>query len=170
MPHDKHCGCGHDHDHDHTPPTDALTAPFEVTENQKDFLHQLGHSHYLPVARFTMVDSRNEDFIATALAPVFLRSVGDDMETVKEVGAFLQRLEDMGLLTLDYDISLDGYGYEEYKESALYEYFRATVAEGATKPDFLGDTPMLDLGSIALTETGAKIASTHCGHGHHHHE
>ncbi|SBW10498.1 conserved hypothetical protein [uncultured Eubacteriales bacterium] len=168
MPHDKHCGCCHDHAH--TPRADALATPFEVTEHHKDFLHQLGHSHYLPVARFTLEDSRDENFIATALAPVFLRSVADDMETVKEVGVFLQQLEDMGLVTLDYDIPLDGYGYEEYKESALYEYFRATVEEGAAKPGFLGDTPMLDLGSMALTETGAKIAATHCGHGHHHHE
>ncbi len=172
MPHDKHCGCGHDHDHDHdhTPQADSLAAPVEVTDNQKDFLHQLGHSHYLPVARFTVEDSRDEDFITTALAPVFLRTAADDMEKVKEAGAFLRQLEDMGLITLDYDIPLDGYPYEEYRGSTLYEYFCATVAEGAAKPGFMGDTPMLDLGSIALTAAGAEIAATHCSHGHHHHE
>ena len=170
MAHDEHCGCGCGHDHEHTHRIHIPAALIEVTENQKDFLHQLGHSRYLPVARFTMEDSQEKDFIATALAPVFIRSVSDDMDTVKEAGTFLQQLEDMGLLTLDYDIPLDGYGYEEYKGSSLYEYFRATMAEAATKPGFLGDTPVLELGSMALTETGEKIAAAHCGHGHHHHE
>lgn len=169
MPHDEHCGCGCGHDHEHTHGTDIPTAPTEVTENQRDFLHQLSHSHYLPVARFTIEDSREADFIATALAPVFIRSAADDMETVKEAGAFLQQLEDLGLITLDYDMPLDGYGYEEYKGSSLCEYFRATVAEGASRPGFLGDTPVLELGSMALTEAGEKIAATHCAHDHHHH-
>lgn len=163
MPYHECCG----HDHKHTQRT-GDAAPIEVTENQKDFLHQLGHSRYLPVARFTLKDSREEDFAVTALAPVFIRSAADDMETVKEAGAFLQRLEALGLLTLDYDIPLDGYGYEEYKGSALYEYFRATVAEGASKPGFLGDTPVLELGSMALTDMGKSIAAAHHGcHSHH---
>lgn len=168
MSHDEHCGCGCGHDHEHTHRTDIPTAPIEVTENQKDFLHQLGHSHYLPVARFTIADSREDDFIATALAPVFIRSASDDMEIVKEAGAFLQRLEDMNLITLDYDIPLDGYGYEEYKGSSLYKYFRATVEEGASRSGFLGDIPVLELGSMALTEAGEKIAAAHCVSGHHH--
>ncbi|MEA5134503.1 MAG: hypothetical protein VB035_00025 [Candidatus Fimivivens sp.] len=172
MPHDEHCGCGCGCDHDHRHPHRAgdPTASIEVTESQKDFLHQLSHHHYLPVARFAVEDSRQEDFIATALAPVFIRSAADDMAMVKEAGAFLQGLENMGLITLDYDIPLDRYGYEEYKGSALYEYFCSTVAQGASNPDFLGDTPILDLGSMALTEAGEKIAAAHCGHEHHHHE
>lgn len=165
MPHDEHCGCGHDHADSQNAKVHAT--PAEVTENQRSFLHQLHHNHCLPVARFTLADSREPDFISTALAPVFLRSVSDDMATVKEAGAFLQGLEDMGLMTLDYDIPLSGYGYEEYKSSALYAYFRKTVAEGAGKPGFLGDTPELDLGSMALTGAGEQIAA-HCGHGHHH--
>ncbi len=168
MPHDEHCGCGCGHDHDH-PRADAHAAPIEVTEDQKDFLHQLGHHHYLPVAQFALKDSREEDFVSIALAPVFLSSADDDMKTVKEAGAFLQKLEDLGLVTLDYDIPLKGYDYEEYKESVLYKYFCATVAEGASRPNFLGNTPVLELGSIALTEAGEQIAAAHCGHAHHHH-
>lgn len=167
MPHDEHCGCGHDHKCPNL--ADAHSAPIEVTENQRDFLHQLSHSHYLPVARFIVKDSRDEGFVSTALAPVFLRSAADDMQTVKEAGAFLQRLENMGLVTLDYDIPLNGYGYEEYKVSALYEYFRATVSEGASRPNFLGNTPVLELGSIALTEVGEKITTAHYVHDHHRH-
>lgn len=167
MPHDEHCGCGHDHDHTQKA---RISATFdEVTENQKDFLHELHHRHYLPVSRFTLADSR-QDFSSTALAPVFIRNAGDDMAMVKEAGAFLQNLEDIGLITLDYDIPLDGYSYEEYKGSALYEYFCKTVAEAADKPGFLGNTPELELGSMALTEAGVKIADAHCGQEHHHHE
>ena len=172
MSHDKHCNCGHDHEHhDHT---DACinAEPVEATENQKAFLHQLSHNRYLPVARFTLEDSREGDFVSTALAPVFLRSAADDMDRVKEAGAFLQKLEDTGFITLDYDIPLNGYDYEEYKTSELYKYFCATVAEGASRPNFLGNTPVLELGSMALTKTGEKIAAEQCDHGHdhHHHE
>lgn len=169
MTHDDHCGCGcgHDHSHGHahhTPPVDG-----NVTENQAAFLHQLGHSHYLPVAQFIIEDSRDDDFAVTALAPVFLRSAADAMETVKEAGAFLKKLEEMGLITLDYDMPLEGYAYEEYRGSALYEYFCQTVSEAAERPGFLGNTPCLELGSIALTEAGEKIAAG--AHGEHcHHE
>lgn len=171
MPHNEHCGCGcnHDHDHLHPHPTDDSAAPIEVTENQKDFLHQLSHHHYLPVARFSLKDSRETEFVATALAPVFISAADDDMATVKEAGTFLQTLEDLGLITLDYDMPLNRYGYDIYKESALYAYFCATVAQGAAKPGFLGDTPVLELGSMALTDLGAEIAAAHCGHTHHHH-
>lgn len=163
MHHNDTCACGHEHHHEEHSHT-----PGAVTENQKDFLHQLGHSHFLPVARFTLTDNREEDFVSTALAPVFLRSAADGMELVKEAGVFLQKLEDMGLITLDYDIPLDGYGYEEYKNSTLYAYFCQTVQEGAGKPGFLGNTPILELGSMGLTEAGESIASVHCGHEHHH--
>ena len=169
MTHEEHCGCGCNCGHEHHGPADTHTEPLEVTEEQKYFLHQLSHSHYLPVARFTVTDSREDDFAVTALAPVYLSSETDGMETVKERGVFLQKLEDSGLITLDYDVPLSGYGYEEYKESELYGYFRATVVEGASKPDFLGDTPELELGSIALTEAGERIAAAQCEHGHDHH-
>lgn len=167
MSHNAHCGCGHDHSH--CQQAKAPAAPAQVTENQKAFLHQLHHRHCLPVARFTLADSRESDFAATALAPVFIRSAADEMAAVKEAGAFLQRLEEMGLITLDYNIPLKGYDYDEYKGSALYEYFCRTVAEGAGRPGFLGDTPRLDLGSMALTEAGENIAAAHCGHAEHHH-
>lgn len=163
------CGCGQDHAHHHAHHHEERRKPVSLGENQKDFLHQLGHHRYLPVARFTRKDSREEGFAATALAPVFLRSAGDTMEMAKEAGAFLQTLENLGLLTLDYDIPLEGYGYEEYRGSALYDYFCATVAEGAQRAEFLGDTPVLELGSMALTPEGEAIAAAHCGHTHHHH-
>lgn len=155
MEHDHACGCGcHGHHHEghrHSSPVGREA----LTKNQLDFLHQLSHCGALPVARFLVGSSREEDFLSVALAPVFLRSPEDDMARVKEAGAFLAKLEELGMLTLDYDIPLKGYDYPEYKESALYAYFEETVRQGAAEhPGFLGDTPILELGSMALTAQG----------------
>lgn len=163
MTHDEHCACGCDCGHDHHPPKPPVD-PRQLTLAQQDFLDRLAHHHYLPVARFTLKDSREADFASTALAPVFLQSAQDDMATVRQMGASLQQLEDLGLLTLDYDIPLGSYDYALYRESALYAYFCSTVAEGAQNPDFLGDTPLMELGSIAPTDEGARIAAALCGH------
>lgn len=152
------CGCGCDHEN-----TKNTITPTEATPEQKDFIHQLNHRKYMPVARFTLTDSKEADFLITALAPVYISDINDNMVTVKEFGAFLQKLEDDGYITLDYDIPLDNYDYTAYKNSRLYEYFCATVAEGASMPNFLGDTPVLELGSLALTEAGEKLATAQCG-------
>lgn len=160
MAHDEHCGCGcHEHDH-----IDKHFDPAEVTDNQKEFLHQLGHRHFMPVARFSVKSSKEDGFTSTALAPVFIHLQDDNMEQVKGAGEFLQKLEDMGLITLDYDIPLEGYGYEEYKACSLYKYFCETVKEGSSKPGFLGDTPVLELGSMGITEAGEKLAGCCCHH------
>lgn len=135
-----------------------LVSPQDLTANQRDFLHQLFHHQALPLARFVLESSREHDFSSIALAPVFLRSAADEMSDVKEAGAFLSRLEELGCLTLDYHIPLRGYPYEEYHHSALYAYFVSTVREGAAQ-GFLGDTPRLELGSMALTPLGERLVA-----------
>ena len=134
-----------------------LVSPDMLAPNQRDFLHQLFHRRALPVAQFAVESSRESDFYSIALSPVFLRSSGDDMAAVKEAGAFLSRLEALGLLTLDYDIPLKGYAYGEYHTSALYAFFVSTVEEGAKQQGFLGDIPCLELGSMALTPLGERL-------------
>ncbi len=161
MEHSHTCGCGchgHEHEHHHHQHGHSPVNREDVTPNQVEFLHQLFHCKALPVARFVVVSSREEEFQSVALAPVFLRSAGDDIDAVKEAGVFLRKLEDMGLLTLDYDIPLSGYDYPEYETSALYAYFAETVHQGAREhPDFLGDTPRMELGSMALTPEGEAL-------------
>ena len=76
------------------------------------------------------------------------------MEQVKETGKMLLDLEERGWITLDYGYPLEGYPYTEYRESALYALFRRTVEEAKGRPGFLGDTPVLELGSIAPAENG----------------
>ena len=130
--HQEHCNCscGHHQEHHSLHPHGG-----GLTEAQTAFLHELEHHHFLPVARFLIESSREES-----------------MEWVKETGAMLLELEKKGYLTLDYDYPLEGYPYTEYRQSDLYAYFCRTIEEAKGRPGFLGDTPVLELGSIAPAE------------------
>lgn len=161
--HGPDCGCGHDHvhgpdcgcGHDHV----AILPVEGMTVLQQNLLLGLYERKYLPVAAF-MLGKAGEDAHATALAPVYIGDVKDDMDRVRAVGDALQGLEDGGLLTLDYDMPLGGYGYAEYHQSALYAYFAQTVREGAQRPDAVFDTPLMELGSMALTPEGQAAVET----------
>lgn len=149
--HDEHCGCGHDHGHDHAHDHKHHSGG-PLTEAQEAFLHELSHHHFLPVARFLVESTVEGDFSSVALAPVYLRTPEETMEWVKQTGSMLLELEERGYLTLDYDYPLEGYSYTEYRQSQLYAYFCKTIEEGKGRPGFLGDTPVLELGSIAPVE------------------
>ena len=147
--HQEHCncGCGHHQEHHSLHPHGG-----GLTEAQTAFLHELEHHHFLPVARFLIESSREDDFSSVALAPVYLRGPEEAMEWVKETGAMLLEMEEKGYLALDYDYPLEGYPYTEYRQSDLYAYFCRTIEEAKGRPGFLGDTPVLELGSIAPAE------------------
>lgn len=129
--------CGHHHGHR------------ELSEAHIAFLEELEEHHFLPVVRFMVESSRERDFSVEALAPVYLRHKGETMEWVRETGEMLRDLEMAGYLTIDYGYALENYPYTEYRESELYAYFCRTIEEGRERPGFLGDTPVLELGSIA---------------------
>lgn len=148
---------GHHHHHDQRPPVVADT---NLSQNQVDFLHQLIHYQYLPVAQFLITSTTQAEFEVPALAPVFIRSVTDTIELVKEAGAFLAQLEQQGMITLDYDIPLEGYPYEEYHKSSAYTYFCQTVEEAKAVPNAVGDTANLILGSMAPTEVALSLFDT----------
>lgn len=134
--------------------------PISLDETQKQFLLELTLHEYLPVTRFIRTNSVNDDVYIIALAPVYLVTAEDSIETVKQTGSFLLDMEKAGLITLDYGAPLDGYPYLEYTRSSLFAYFSKTVCEGAEcNPDFLGDTPHLELGSIAITDLGRRSLS-----------
>ena len=177
--HEEHCNCGHHHDHvegcdchthgescgchthgegcscghSHVP----IPVPEHLTPLQTEFLVELHQRHYLPIACFSMTSSSAPERMALALEPVFISAPEDTMEQVKLVGGALSTLCDMDLISLDYDCPLEGYDYTEYSTSALYAYFVETVAEAARRPDSAFDTPMLELGSMALTEAGLAL-------------
>lgn len=153
--HDHHgCCCGHDHDHDHGQDCHqgrAVPAE-ELSGEEMALLHELAHHHYLPVARFLLESTRQDDFSSVALAPVYLRHPGESLEQVRRTGALLLGLEEKGYLSLDYGYPLDGYSYEEYRSSQVYAYFCQSVEQARGRAGFLGDTPVLELGSIAPVE------------------
>lgn len=126
-----------------------------MTIIQQNMLLALYERRYLPVAQFVMAKAGEPDVQMTALAPVYMGSKEDTMDEVKAMGAQLQELEDAGLLSLDYDIGLEGYPYTEYTESDLFAYFQQTVKEAQDRPDlFVFDTAKLELGSMELTIEG----------------
>ncbi len=142
------CGCGHHHAH---------LAPEEgITEAQADVLLAIHQRGYLPIARFALRSSRDGDAYAVAMEPVYIADAAEDIDTVRENGALFESLEDLGLVTLDYDLRLSGYPYVEYEQSALYSYFVETVKEASQKPGFRMDIPVLELGSVALTGEGQE--------------
>lgn len=165
--HDEHCACGHDHEHGHHHDKHCVcgcgdshaylnTENSELTDSQADILLAIQQRGFLPVARFAYGSSKNEEAFAVALSPVYIADPKDSMEKVKANGALFASLEDRGLITLDYDLPLKGYAYEEYHQSELYAYFVDTVRESVEKHNSVMDTPILELGSMALTEEGMQ--------------
>ncbi len=142
-------GCGGCHTVS-TPPLNAA---------QQEFLNALAVQKALPVTRFVRMNTQNDDVFIIALEPVYLTSPTDSMEAVKTYGAFLTELAEMGLLTLSYDSPLPDYLYLEYHTSSLFAFFQETVQEGAKNAAFLGNTAVLECGSIALTDLGARCVA-----------
>lgn len=132
-------------------------APVLLNKEQKEFLLELTLHNYLPLTRFIRTNSQNDEIYIVALEPVYLITTADSLETAKETGRFLREMEAAGLITLDYGSPLDGYPYLEYYSSSVYAYFVETVQKGAQhSSEFLGDTPHLELGSIAITPLGSQ--------------
>ncbi len=167
MEHNESCGCGHvhhhaeDHHHGHVHGPDCgcggeieIAPADDLTILQQNMLLALYARRYLPVARFALESTRDGDAYAIALAPVYLGTAEDTMDAVKQLGEELEALEQAGLITLDYDIPLNGYAYEEYKTSILYGFFQQSVEESSEQPDALFDRAALEKGSMALTDKG----------------
>ncbi|MDL2206126.1 hypothetical protein LJC33_04355 [Eubacteriales bacterium OttesenSCG-928-N13] len=125
---------------------------------QQNMLLALHERNYLPLAQFTMSSTQEDEVYAVALAPVYLGTPDDDMQQVKQLGEQLMELSNAGLITLDYDIPIEGYPYQEYNDSALFRFFQDTVKEGSTMHGSLFDTANLELGSMAITELGIARA------------
>ncbi len=142
-------GCGGCHSVS-TPSLDAA---------QQEFLNALAVQKTLPVARFVRMNDQIDDVCIVALEPVYLMSPTDSMEAVKAYGAFLTELEELGLLTLSYETPLPDYSYLEYHTSSLFAFFQETVREGSKNATFLGNTAVLECGSIALTDFGARCVA-----------
>ncbi len=162
--HSHGCGCGtHSHkgcgSHGNCCGKHKNTSINDISDTEHHFLKHLLEYKFLPVSRFIVKSSKEHDFANIALSPVFIIDIKDSMEEVKNVGKKLRKLEDLGLITIDYDIPLKGYSYEEYHASEIYAYFKETVNEVKGKEGFLGDIPTIECGSIAPTDKCVQILS-----------
>lgn len=91
------CGCGHDHEREHRHEHHGEHGcRGELTTAQAAFLHELEHHRYLPLARFLLESTVEDDFSSVALSPVYLRSPEETMEQVKETGKMILDLEERG--------------------------------------------------------------------------
>lgn len=166
--HEHHEGCNHAHHHhdegcDHTHHHHDCSCGChaeELTEGEKAFLQKFADTSCLPLVRFVLASTKSAHFEAIALAPVYLESTEDEMAQVKAVGQILLGLEEKGMITLDYDEPLAGYGYERYSNSALYRYFEETLVQAKDSPEFLYDIGRLEHGSMALTVDGQAAIET----------
>ena len=170
------CGCGQHHDnhhhhehhdhrnheHHHGCGCAAQKPSFEGTISglsgeEKEMLSLVYQFGQLPVTRFVLKNSREDDIISIALSPVAIEETDDSMQRVKARGAVLTSLSDKGLIVLDYDTPLPGYDYDGYKNSELFAYFKQTVAQAQGQSGFLFDTAGLEMGTMAVTELGASL-------------
>lgn len=147
------CGCeGHGHDEDSDGPN--YENGLSIAEN--NVLMALLERGGLPVARFTLTSSKEQEAYAVAMSPVYIADPGDSLETIKEYGAIYAGMEEKGLIELDYEFPLPGYPYREYHESWAWRHFVETAAE-AKQRGFTFDIPRLEMGGITMTEHGHEV-------------
>ena len=154
------CGCGHDHDHEHPygrVPVTADAESIEISGREKAILQTILAVGCLPVARLIATKSDEEEVVIDCLSPVYLYETSDTLDEVKEIGALLRRLSDLGLLTLDYDRPIADFDYSIYTESDLFAYFVRTIDEARGREGFLCDTAEMELGSMAVTPLGHEV-------------
>ncbi len=146
--HNHACHCGHDHGQE-AAHSCALFQNGALNDAAAAFLQLLKTHHFLPCARFILKSTTEPSFSSVALAPVFIRDGEESVGVLRATGDMLLELEAHGYISIDYDIPLDGYDYTHFKDSRAYQLFVQTVMEGKDRPGFLGDTPTIELGSIA---------------------
>ena len=134
----------------HKPSEIVLSRP------QAAFLSRFAQAPFLPLCRFLMRSSQEDELESVGLDAVFMED-GADLDAVRSTAALLNRLASLGLITLDYDLPLSNYDYTAYETAPLFARFCETVAEGARHPGFLFDTPVLEKGSMALTDLGRAV-------------
>lgn len=147
------CGCGHsDGGCCKTNTMTDIQLDFDsLSTNEKDFLNKLTSVQYLPLTQFVVKSTKEHDFSSIALSTVYLEDINETLEQIKNTKNMLESLSDKGFISLDYDIELENCDYNEYFSSDIFDYFKQTVLEGATKENYLGDIADIYKGSIAPT-------------------
>ncbi|HIW73382.1 MAG TPA: hypothetical protein H9684_03590 [Firmicutes bacterium] len=111
-----------------------------------------------PLVRLELRSSRERELRSTALNHVRLERPDEGMEALRARGEALARLEEAGLIRLDYRPAVTvAADYAVYRESDVYHRLCELVAEGKTRPGFLFDTPHIRRGRAVLTARGRRL-------------
>ena len=128
-----------------------------LTRREKQTLVELSQATRYPIARFELHSDAEPDLVSIALNHVRITEEGDTMELVKERGEALRRLMELGLVFIDYTVSVWGANdYDVYYRSKLYELFCHMVMEGSKRPEYLFDLAVLRKGRAVLTNRGVE--------------
>ncbi len=136
------CNCGN---HNH-----AGVQSQNLSEEEQQVISAIKHTGCIPVVRFVMKSSKSSHFESTALSAVYISSLEDDLEDVKSRAKILNTLENKGLLSIDYDIPITNYNYDEYTNSNIYKDFEKMMEESTDKEGFIFDIADMDKGSVVL--------------------
>lgn len=135
----------------HSSPTPPLT------EAEHALLQEFAQLPFLPLAQFILASSRSPHARSVALSPVYLRDEADSLEQIKATGALLLSLEEKGLVSLDFDLPLQGFNYASYHSCPAFRQLEEAVQEGSRRADFLFNQALLETGSMALTALGCEV-------------
>lgn len=112
----------------------------------------------MPVARFELVSSLDDELVSVALNDVVLLDPEDTMEEVKDRAAQLARFREKGLLYTRYDFHVaDGDLFAMYEDSNLFNELWVLAQQGRGKEGFLFDNARVRMGLIVLTAKGRDL-------------
>ncbi|HJD23169.1 MAG TPA: hypothetical protein H9694_03375 [Firmicutes bacterium] len=147
------------HSHAH-PGRDALPAKEgdSLSPEDRALLATIAGVKRYPLVRLELRSSRERELRSTALNHVRLENPDEPMAAIKARGQALARLEQAGLIKIDYRPAVTvAADYAVYRQSAVYRELCALVEEGKGRPGFLFDTPHIRRGRAVLTPKGRRI-------------
>ena len=119
-----------------------------LRRSEADFLLRFAVLPFLPVVRFSLRRFGTPAQTGDSLAPAFLQSPADSLETIQHTAQIIQRLEQMNLISIKYTEPLGHFNYAEYVNSCAFTEF-CSAASGFTVPE-------IEYGSMALTAAGQE--------------
>ena len=112
----------------------------------------------MPIARFELISSLDEELLSVALNDVVLLDPEDTMKKVKDRAAQIARFREKGLLTVRYDMRIaDGDLFAMYENSNLFNELWVLAQQGRGKEGFLFDDAQVRMGLIVLTAKGRGL-------------
>ena len=103
----------------------------------------------MPIARFELISSLDEELLSVALNDVVLLDPEDTMEEVKDRAAQIARFREKGLLTVRYDMRI--------ADGDLFDELWVLAQQGRGKDGFLFDDAQVRMGLIVLTAKGRGL-------------